>query len=106
MRFGDLPDWATDLSRLIRKAVCFGETIHVDDLELNCNEEQIEESGLLPFDLLWREPLFDQLIANVYQPGEVRAFLIMYLLQCALMKLHKEISYSYFSKVLCICVEQ
>ena len=52
----DLPDWATDLSRLIRKAVCFGETIHVDGLEFDSSEEQIEESGPLPFDLMWREP--------------------------------------------------
>ncbi|XP_020582656.1 alkylated DNA repair protein alkB homolog 8 isoform X3 [Phalaenopsis equestris] len=70
MRFGDLPSWATDLSRLIQKAVCFSEKDPDNDLELDCEEQQIDESGPLPFNLLWREPLFDQLITNVYQPGE------------------------------------
>lgn len=31
-----------------------------------------EDTCPLPSDLLWREPLFDQLIANRYKPGEVR----------------------------------
>ncbi|KAK8943099.1 hypothetical protein KSP39_PZI009426 [Platanthera zijinensis] len=70
MRFGDLPVWATELTRLVRKAVCFGEIAIVDGLELDCEDQLMEESGPFPFDLLWREPLFDQLIANVYQPGE------------------------------------
>ncbi|KAI0497971.1 hypothetical protein KFK09_021212 [Dendrobium nobile] len=70
MKFGDLPNWAIDLSRLIQKAVCYGETISLDGLESDCKEQQMEESGPLPFDLLWREPLFDQLITNVYKPGE------------------------------------
>ncbi|CAH2071952.1 unnamed protein product [Thlaspi arvense] len=52
MRFGDLPSWATEVSDLIR------ETVESVDLPL------------LPADLLWREPLFDQLIVNLYQPGE------------------------------------
>ncbi|KAK8961740.1 hypothetical protein KSP40_PGU003289 [Platanthera guangdongensis] len=72
MRFGDLPVWATELTRMVRKAVCFGEIAIVDGLELDCEDQLMEESGPLPFDLLWREPLFDQLIVNVYQPGEVR----------------------------------
>ncbi|PKA57423.1 hypothetical protein AXF42_Ash013611 [Apostasia shenzhenica] len=70
MRFGDLPDWATELGRLIRKAVCFGEINFDCGMELNCEDQQIDELIPLPFDILWREPLFDQLIANVYQPGE------------------------------------
>lgn len=53
MRFGDLPSWATELSDLIR------ETVESVDLPV------------LSADLLWREPLFDQLIVNLYQPGEV-----------------------------------
>ncbi|XP_020582657.1 uncharacterized protein LOC110026158 isoform X4 [Phalaenopsis equestris] len=73
MRFGDLPSWATDLSRLIQKAVCFSEKDPDNDLELDCEEQQIDESGPLPFNLLWREPLFDQLITNVYQPGNMRS---------------------------------
>ncbi|KAL1225138.1 Alkylated DNA repair -like protein ALKBH8 [Cardamine amara subsp. amara] len=52
MRFGDLPSWATKLSDIIR------ETVEYADV------------SVLPADLLWREPLFDQLIVNLYQPGE------------------------------------
>uniref|UniRef100_A0A1J3CCY0 Uncharacterized protein P8A3.02c n=1 Tax=Noccaea caerulescens TaxID=107243 RepID=A0A1J3CCY0_NOCCA len=52
MRFGDLPSWATELCDLIL------ETVESVDL------------SVLPADLLWREPLFDQLIVNLYQPGE------------------------------------
>ncbi|KAG0479042.1 hypothetical protein HPP92_013761 [Vanilla planifolia] len=62
MRFGDLPGWATDLTGLIRKAICF--------CALENKDQLAEEFGPLSFDLLWREPLFDQLIVNVYQPGE------------------------------------
>ncbi|CAN1837133.1 Uncharacterized protein P8A3.02c [Linum perenne] len=56
MRFGDLPEWAIELSDSVREVVVLGE----------------EATGEGPFstDILWREPLFDQLIANVYQPGE------------------------------------
>ncbi|KAG7619382.1 hypothetical protein ISN44_As04g002870 [Arabidopsis suecica] len=53
MRFGDLPSWATELSDLIR------ETLESVDLPV------------LSADLLWREPLFDQLIVNLYQPGNL-----------------------------------
>ncbi|VVA99438.1 unnamed protein product [Arabis nemorensis] len=52
MRFGDLPSWAMELSHLIH------ETVESVDL------------SVLPADLLWRDPLFDQLIVNLYQPGE------------------------------------
>ncbi|CAH8352465.1 unnamed protein product [Eruca vesicaria subsp. sativa] len=52
MRFGDLPSWATELSDLILESL--------ESVEL----------PVLPADLLWREPLFDQLIVNLYQPGE------------------------------------
>lgn len=71
MKFGDLPDWATEITRLVRKAVCFGEIALVDGLKLDHKDQLMEDSELLPFDLLWREPLFDQLIANVYQPGNM-----------------------------------
>lgn len=56
MRFGDLPSWATELSELILESV--------ESVDL----------PVLPADLLCREPLFDQLIVNLYQPGEVRCF--------------------------------
>lgn len=59
MRFGDLPPWAKELSRSIRKVVCYSDYIDGEN-----------EACLLSSDLLWREPLFDQLIINVYQPGE------------------------------------
>ena len=56
MRFGDLPSWATELSDLILESV--------ESVDL----------PVLPADLLWREPLFNQFIVNLYQPGEVRYF--------------------------------
>ncbi|OAY82433.1 Uncharacterized protein P8A3.02c [Ananas comosus] len=60
MRFGDFPEWATELTSLVREAVCVSEISSRAD----------QEACPLPLDLLWREPLFDQLIANVYKPGE------------------------------------
>lgn len=65
MRFGDLPTWVIELSNSIREMVL------VDDNDLTMNEVN-KQSYLFPSNLLWREPLFDQLIVNVYQPGEVR----------------------------------
>ncbi|KAF8665957.1 hypothetical protein HU200_054043 [Digitaria exilis] len=65
MRFGDLPSWAIELSALIREAICVG---HVDvDAEMTNEDEDVCP---LPSDLLWREPFFDQMIANRYNPGE------------------------------------
>ncbi|XP_022772103.1 uncharacterized protein LOC111314750 [Durio zibethinus] len=59
MRFGDLSAWATKLSNSIREIVLVGnhvsESIDLDTSTLN---------------LLWREPLFEQLIVNVYHLGE------------------------------------
>ncbi|KAF5197713.1 2-oxoglutarate (2OG) and Fe(II)-dependent oxygenase superfamily protein [Thalictrum thalictroides] len=63
MRFGDLPVWATKLGNYIRETVLLG------DIE-SCHLIKEEESCPMPSHLLWREPLFDQLIVNVYQPGE------------------------------------
>ncbi|KAJ4968417.1 hypothetical protein NE237_015118 [Protea cynaroides] len=62
MRFGDLPLWATELSAYIH------EVVWLSKYAFEC--EDGEEYCPLPSDLLWREPLFDQLIVNVYQPGE------------------------------------
>lgn len=72
MRFGDLPGWATELSRLVREAVWFGDLSCASDGESSLGLQYGEDRWPLPLDLLWREPLFDQLIANVYNPGEVR----------------------------------
>ncbi|KAK7320406.1 hypothetical protein VNO77_29840 [Canavalia gladiata] len=56
MRFGlqHLPPWAIRLAHSIRRSV------------LACGPHRFP----LPLHLLQREPLFDQMIANVYQPGE------------------------------------
>ncbi|CAN6373347.1 unnamed protein product [Urochloa humidicola] len=67
MRFGDLPSWATELSTLIREAICVGD-VNVDVGAEMTNED--EDACPLPSDLLWREPFFDQMIANRYNPGE------------------------------------
>ncbi|XP_076890182.1 alkylated DNA repair protein ALKBH8 homolog [Bidens hawaiensis] len=64
MRFGDLPAWANELSMCIRELILY----------TNYDPESIGEMDgqdcLFPSKLLNREPLFDQLIANSYQPGE------------------------------------
>ncbi|KAL8160680.1 hypothetical protein V2J09_002217 [Rumex salicifolius] len=66
MRFGDLPSWAIDLSRCIHEAVCTSSLEYkIEDLGNNGSSECV-----MPSHLLWREPFFDQLICNVYQPGE------------------------------------
>lgn len=70
MRFGDLPKWAVELSNSIREVVLFNSYVQEPQGLANCGNDQ--EANFFPPDLLWREPLFDQLIANVYQPGEVR----------------------------------
>ncbi|KAJ6798793.1 alkylated DNA repair protein alkB-like protein 8 isoform X1 [Iris pallida] len=70
MRFGDLPEWATELSRFVREAVCFSEVSSKGGQRLIVEDQLIEEPCPLPFDLLWREPLFDQLILNTYKPYE------------------------------------
>lgn len=70
MRFGDLPTWALELSYYIRENILlsgyFSETMDF------ISSDNSKESHLFPPELLWREPLFNQLIVNIYQPGEVR----------------------------------
>ncbi|CAM0874097.1 unnamed protein product [Alopecurus aequalis] len=66
MRFGDLPPWSDELSRLVRECIFVGD-ISVGIGQGLVNED--EDACPLPSDLLWREPLFDQLIANRYKPG-------------------------------------
>ncbi|XP_007050875.2 PREDICTED: alkylated DNA repair protein alkB homolog 8 [Theobroma cacao] len=68
MRFGDLPAWATELSNSIREAVLLGH--HVSKSTDLATSNGATGDCLLPLNLLWREPLFDQLIVNVYHPGE------------------------------------
>ncbi|XP_057535950.1 uncharacterized protein P8A3.02c [Amaranthus tricolor] len=61
MRFGDLPFWALELSNQIHEVVCLGD-------EETKNHDN--DTCLMPPQLLHRAPFFDQLIVNVYQPGE------------------------------------
>ncbi|KAF6142632.1 hypothetical protein GIB67_015118 [Kingdonia uniflora] len=68
MRFGDLPAWAVELSEAIRVAVSSRECMHEYNEWETCDLDK--EVCPLPSNLLWREPLFDQLIVNTYQPGE------------------------------------
>ncbi|XP_058082719.1 uncharacterized protein LOC131230767 [Magnolia sinica] len=69
MRFGDLPEWAMELSGFIREAV-FCSEFFSELCEETIPKQDDAEACPLASDLLWREPLFDQLIVNVYQPGE------------------------------------
>lgn len=66
MKFGDLPSWALQLSNLIYDATC------AYTLANECLFPHSDVRSHLPLDLkiLWRLPLFDQLIANCYHPGE------------------------------------
>lgn len=63
MKFGDLPSWALELSYYIREDVPLSGFFP----ELNRREAIV-----FPPELLLREPLFNQFIVNIYQPGEVR----------------------------------
>ncbi|KAL0459638.1 UNVERIFIED_CONTAM: putative protein P8A3.02c [Sesamum latifolium] len=68
MRFGDLPTWALELSYYIRENILLsGYFSGSMDLMTTDNSK---ETRLFPPELLWREPLFNQLIVNTYQPGE------------------------------------
>ncbi|GAB4855028.1 hypothetical protein Ancab_023614 [Ancistrocladus abbreviatus] len=70
MRFGDLPLWAIELSNSIHEVASNnGNESEVADFTME-NPDHDDEACILPSHLLWREPFFDQLIANVYQPGE------------------------------------
>lgn len=70
MRFGDLPAWATELSNSIREVVHYSDYAFESMNTAACDKDK--ENCPFPSHLLWREPLFNQLITNIYQPGEVR----------------------------------
>ncbi|CAD6252711.1 unnamed protein product [Miscanthus lutarioriparius] len=78
MRFGDLPSWAVELSALIREAICVGDASVGLDAEVT-NED--EDACPLPSDLLWREPFFDQMIANRYRPVSLESACVMHFSQ-------------------------
>lgn len=65
MRFGDLPPWAKELSTGIHEVVQYGD-YDPESMEMD------KQEFIFPSELLKREPLFNQLIVNSYQPGEVR----------------------------------
>ncbi|KAK6120215.1 hypothetical protein DH2020_046121 [Rehmannia glutinosa] len=68
MKFGDLPPWALELSYIIRENVLLSGSCS-ESMNLVTSDSS-KESCFFPSELLWREPLFDQLIVNIYQPGE------------------------------------
>ncbi|KAG2697427.1 hypothetical protein I3760_07G105400 [Carya illinoinensis] len=68
MRFGNLPAWASEISDSIRELVLLNDP-GLDPMNSGAYYGAEEECAF-PSDLLWREPLFDQLIVNAYQPGE------------------------------------
>ncbi|GKC34973.1 alkylated DNA repair protein AlkB homolog 8 [Tanacetum coccineum] len=68
MRFGDLPLWANELSTSVRELVQYSD---YDPESLDANTSEMDEQEcIFPSELLCREPLFNQLIVNSYQPGE------------------------------------
>ncbi|KAK6154196.1 hypothetical protein DH2020_013835 [Rehmannia glutinosa] len=68
MRFGDLPPWANELSYIICENVLLG-GFSSESMNLMTSDNG-KKSCLFPAELLRREPLFDQFIVNIYQPGE------------------------------------
>ncbi|GFP85610.1 uncharacterized protein p8a3.02c [Phtheirospermum japonicum] len=66
MKFGDLPPWALELSHSIRENIHLG-GVSSESTNLSDNSKA---RCLFPSELLWRNPLFDQFIVNIYQPGE------------------------------------
>ncbi|KAI3732461.1 hypothetical protein L1987_63666 [Smallanthus sonchifolius] len=68
MRFGDLPVWANELSTCIRELIQYS---NYDPESMDISSCEIDgQDCIFPSKLLNREPLFNQLIANSYQPGE------------------------------------
>nr|XP_043638414.1 alkylated DNA repair protein ALKBH8 homolog [Erigeron canadensis] len=68
MRFGDLPAWAKELSTCIRELIQYSDYDPESMDTSTCNMDN--KDCIFPSKLLHREPLFNQLIVNSYQPGE------------------------------------
>ncbi|KAL8100956.1 hypothetical protein AgCh_032999 [Apium graveolens] len=68
MRFGDLPAWATEISTSVKETIQFNDYVSDPVTGADCHKDL--ETCLFPPNLLSREPFFDQLIVNQYQPGE------------------------------------
>lgn len=68
MRFGDLPAWAIKICNAIREVVLSEDFSELMD---TASYAEDEVPSILPPSILWREPLFDQLIVNIYQPGNL-----------------------------------
>ncbi|KAH9298187.1 hypothetical protein KI387_029869, partial [Taxus chinensis] len=70
MRFGDLPEWALKLCGQVQFAICsYPAVCKICNISTSCSHED-EKCMPLSLELLGREPLFDQMIVNVYQPAE------------------------------------
>lgn len=75
MWFGDLPVWATEISTSIKETIQFSDYVADPLTGTDCHRDL--ETCLFPPNLLCREPFFDQLIVNIYQPGEVRCITVL-----------------------------
>ncbi|XP_024982327.1 uncharacterized protein LOC112518742 isoform X2 [Cynara cardunculus var. scolymus] len=69
MRFGDLPAWAKELSTCVLELIRYSD---YDPESMDTNTCQIDKQEcIFPSELLHRVPLFNQLIVNSYQPGNL-----------------------------------
>ena len=66
MRFFDLPKWALSLSSLIQRAVAA-----LMPPTPSHGPSPSDERGWLAAEIVQREPFFNQMIANSYEPSEV-----------------------------------
>lgn len=69
MRFGDLPAWATEISTSVKETIQFADYVSDPMTGADCHWDL--ETCPFPPNLLCREPFFDQLIVNIYQPGNL-----------------------------------
>ena len=103
MRFGDLPAWANELSTCIRELIQYS-NYDLESMDISSCEMDGQDC-IFPSKLLNREPLSNQLIANSYQPGEVRHLLVFInyhiLPPCLLLLLA---FYPYMFKTICLYV--
>lgn len=66
MRFGELPGWALTLSSRISSSICAFNREQPEGIVC----QKSSRDAPLADDILYKEPLFDQMIVNSYQPGE------------------------------------
>ena len=102
MRFGNLPQWAIELSNSIKEAVFVGHYLS-ESMNLPTHDKG-KEAYPLPPELLWREPLFDQLIVNTYQPGEVRHTLNSIPLFAQEIGMNINLTHTHTHMYVCVCI--